>query len=63
MIEELKARGELQLAALLLTGGVQGTVIFKKGEGIVRLVVENLRAGRCAALEWLRTSRQLELMT
>lgn len=62
MIEELKARGELQLAALLLTGGVQGTVIFKKG-GIARLVVESLRAGRCAALEWLLTSRQLELMT
>ena len=50
------------LTSLLLTGTDAMTIIFKKG-GIASLTVESLRAGRCATLEWLLTSRQLELMT
>ena len=50
------------LASLLLTGGDGPTVVFKKG-GIAKLVSEKLRAGRCATIEWLMTSRQLEMMT
>ena len=50
-----------QLASLLLTGGDALSVNFKKG-GIARLAVGNLQAGRCATLEWLLTSRQLERM-
>jgi phosphohistidine phosphatase len=51
-----------QLASLLLTGGEELQVAFKKG-GLAKLAVEKLRAGRCATLEWLLTPRQLELMT
>jgi len=49
------------LAATLLAGGDQVTIVFKKG-GVAKLAVEGLRAGRCATLEWLLTSRQLEMM-
>ena len=51
-----------QLASLLLTGGDALGMQFKKG-GVARLSMETLRAGRCATLEWLLTSRQLEMMT
>ena len=51
-----------QLASLLLSGGDALSIPFKKG-GVARLTVERLRAGRCAALEWLLTSRQMEMMT
>ena len=51
-----------QLASILLTGGDGLAVIFKKG-AIANLDVGKLTAGRCATLEWLLTSRQLELMT
>jgi phosphohistidine phosphatase len=51
-----------QLASLLLTGGDALDIRFKKG-GVARLSVDTLRAGRCATLEWLLTSRQLEMMT
>lgn len=51
-----------QLAASLLAGGDGVTILFKKG-GLAKLAVESLRAGRCATLEWLLTSRQLELMS
>lgn len=50
-----------QLAASLLTGGEGVTIPFRKG-GVAKLAVESLRAGRCATLEWLLTSRQLEMM-
>ncbi len=50
-----------QLAAFLLAGGDGITIVFKKG-GIAKLSIESLRAGRCATLEWLLTSRQLEMM-
>lgn len=50
-----------QLAASLLAGGDGVAIVFKKG-GAAKLTVENLRAGRCATLEWLLTSRQLEMM-
>jgi len=51
-----------QLAASLLTGGDTVSLVFKKG-GVAKLAIDSLRAGRCATLEWLLTSRQLELMT
>ena len=50
-----------QFAASLLAGDSGVTIIFKKG-GIANLSIESLRAGRCATLEWLLTSRQLEMM-
>ena len=50
-----------QLAASLLTGGDKVSLVFKKG-GVAKLAVDSLRVGRCATLEWLLTSRQLELM-
>ena len=49
------------LASLLLTGGNGVAVVFKKG-GMAKLRIEHLRPGRCATLEWLMTSRQLEMM-
>ena len=49
------------LAASLLAGGDGMTIVFKKG-GIAKLAIEHLRLGRCATLEWLLTSRQLEMM-
>ena len=51
-----------RLASLLLTGGDGPTVIFKKG-GTAKLAIDKLRAGRCATIEWLMTSHQLEMMT
>jgi len=50
------------LATLLLTGGSGSAVEFKKG-GLCKLVIQRLRPGRCATLEWLLTSRQMGLMT
>ena len=50
-----------QLPSLLLTGGDTLIINFKKGGG-ARLAVGNLLAGRCATLDWLLTSRQLEMM-
>lgn len=50
-----------ELASLLLTGGDGVAVVFKKG-GVAKLSVAHLRPGRCATLEWLLTSRQLEMM-
>jgi len=51
-----------QLAASLLTGGDTVSLVFKKG-GVAKLAIDSLRVGRCATLEWLLTSRQLEMMT
>lgn len=50
-----------QLAAWLLTGGDNVSLVFKKG-GVAKLAVDRLRIGRCATLEWLLTPRQLEMM-
>jgi phosphohistidine phosphatase len=50
-----------QLAWSFLTGGDEVAIVFKKG-GVAKLAIESLRAGRCATLEWLLTSRQLEMM-
>jgi phosphohistidine phosphatase len=51
-----------QLASMLLSGSDGVMVVFKKG-GIAKMAIESLRAGRCATLEWLMTSRHLETMT
>ena len=50
-----------RLASVLLTGGEELMVLFKKG-GLAKLVAERLKAGRCAALEWLLTPGHFELM-
>ena len=48
----------------LLTAGEAGAMhaIMKKG-GLCKLGTENLRHGRCAALEWLLTPKQMSLMS
>ena len=48
----------------LLTAGESGAVhiIMKKG-GLCKLTAETLRHGRCAALEWLLTPKQMDLMS
>jgi len=35
---------------------------LKKG-GLCKLMIQRLRPGRCATLEWLLTPRQMGLMT
>lgn len=50
-----------ELISLLVTGEPQAVVIMKKG-GLCKLSAEVLEHGRCAALEWLLTPRQLSLM-
>lgn len=49
------------LLAHLVAGGPEMRTIFKKG-GLARLAITTLRDGRCAALEWLLTPRQLRLI-
>ena len=44
------------LISLLCTRGLSLALVLKNG-GLCRLEVENLRAGRCARLEWLLTPR------
>ena len=46
------------LASQLLTGGDGLAITFKKG-GLCRLSADQLRAGRCASLDWLLTPSQL----
>jgi phosphohistidine phosphatase len=46
------------LMSVLLAGNDEVSILFKKG-GLAKLGVENLRYGRCAALEWLLTPGQL----
>jgi hypothetical protein len=36
-------------------------VVLKKG-GLCRLTIESLKHGRCAALQWLLTPKQMLLM-
>ena len=50
-----------RLISRLVTGGVQLQMDFKKG-GLCKLEVEKLRAGKCAALVWLLTPKQMKLM-
>jgi phosphohistidine phosphatase len=50
-----------RLVSLLLAGGEDMAVTIKKG-GMCRLVVSDLRHGRCATLDWLMTPAQLLLM-
>jgi phosphohistidine phosphatase len=47
--------------SLLLSGGTNIAINFKKG-GLCKLTVEHLKYGRCAALEWLLTPKQLRAM-
>lgn len=50
-----------ELISLLVTGGPGLQLDFKKG-GLAKLEVEKLRAGKCAALAWLLTPKQMKLM-
>ena len=50
-----------QLISTLVAGNSGLPVILKKG-GLCKLAVESLKYGRCAALEWLLTPKQMELM-
>jgi len=49
------------LVSLLVAGNQGCSVVFKKG-GLCKLTVESLAPGRCAALEWLLTPKQMALM-
>lgn len=50
------------LISLLVAGQESCSVVLKKG-GLCKLTTESLKHGRCAALEWLLTPRQMALMT
>src|SRR5258708_861307 len=50
-----------ELISLLVSGGSNLSVTMKKG-GLCKLTVESLKHGRCAALEWLLTPKQMGLM-
>ena len=50
-----------QLISLLVSGGLQLQMDFKKG-GLCKVEVEKLRAGKCATLAWLLTPKQMEAM-
>jgi phosphohistidine phosphatase SixA len=47
------------LASLLLTGGPGLAIDFKKS-ALVKLSIKDLRASKCAVLEWMLTPRQLQ---
>ena len=49
------------LISLLVSGREAFAVIMKKG-GLCKLSTESLAHGRCAALEWLLTPKQMALM-
>ena len=49
------------LISLLVAGDTTSAVVMKKG-GLCKLSMESLKHGRCAALEWLLTPRQMALM-
>jgi phosphohistidine phosphatase len=51
-----------QLASLLVAGGPQLQLDFKKG-GLCKLEADKLHAGKCATLAWLLTPKQMKLMT
>ncbi len=50
-----------ELISLLVSGETGAALVMKKG-GLCKLAVETLRPGRCAALEWLLTPKQMALM-
>lgn len=50
-----------ELVSLLVSGGTRVSLVLKKG-GLCKLEVDALKHGRCAALEWLLTPRQMGLM-
>ncbi len=49
------------LISLLVSGKPTFAVVMKKG-GLCKLTAESLQHGRCAALEWLLTPKQMMLM-
>ncbi|MGO8930113.1 MAG: phosphohistidine phosphatase SixA [Limisphaerales bacterium] len=49
------------LVSLLATGTEGFCVVLKKGS-LCKLATESLKHGRCAALEWLLTPKQMALM-
>ena len=49
------------LISLLVSGKETFTVTMKKG-GLCKLSTDSLHHGRCAALDWLLTPRQMALM-
>ena len=50
-----------RLLSLLASGGHDLQVDFKKA-GLCKLEIEKLHAGKCAALAWLLTPKQLKMM-
>ena len=50
------------LISLLVSGKEDCAVVMKKG-GLCKLSTETLKHGRCAALEWLLTPKQMALMS
>ena len=50
------------LISLLVSGKESCLVALKKG-GLCKLTTASLKHGRCAALEWLLTPKQMALMT
>jgi phosphohistidine phosphatase len=50
-----------QLVSLLVTGGKDLEMEFKKG-GFCKFEAEKLHAGKCATLAWLLTPKQLRTM-
>ena len=50
-----------ELSALLLSGETGLRLTFRKA-GLCKLLIETLRPGRCACLEWLLTPKQMARM-
>jgi len=50
-----------ELISLLVAGKETFGVVLKKG-GFCKLTIESLKHGRCAALQWLLTPKQMLLM-
>lgn len=50
-----------ELVSLLVSGKEGFSVVLKKG-GLCKLTLESVKRGRCAALAWLLTPKQMELM-
>jgi phosphohistidine phosphatase len=53
--------GMSHLVSLLLVGGPEMQLDFKKG-GLCKLEADKLRADKCATLAWLLTPKQMKLM-
>ena len=50
------------LISLLVSGKETFAVVMKKG-GLCKLTIESFKPGRCAALQWLLTPKQMALMS